>query len=93
MCCAGFGTMEWLQILPNFNAWFWQSDQEYVLEIDKKPIPATSTVKLLGITIASRLKFSEDIKALCTKANNRSTSTFSCFRVFAFSRFHVFTFS
>ena len=28
-----------------------KSHQEYVFEIDKKPIPATSIVKLLGITV------------------------------------------
>ena len=53
-----------------------KSDQEYVFEIDEKPIPATSTVKLLGITIDCRLKFSEHVNTLCKKANNK-TSAFS----------------
>ena len=52
-----------------------KSDQEYAFEIDKKPIPATSTVKLLGITIDCQLKFSEHMNTLCKKANNK-TSTF-----------------
>ena len=36
-------------------------DQECWFEIDNQPILATSTVKLLGITIDSRLKFVEQI--------------------------------
>ena len=53
-----------------------KSNQEYVFEIDKKPIPATSTVKLLGITIDCRLKLSEHVNTICKKANNK-TSAFS----------------
>ena len=53
-----------------------KSNQEYVFEIDKKPIPATSTVKLLGITIDCRLKFSEHVNTIRKKANNK-TSAFS----------------
>ena len=53
-----------------------KSNQEYVFEIDKKPIPATSTVKLLGITSDCRLKFSEHVNTICKKANNK-TSAFS----------------
>ena len=53
-----------------------KSDPEYVFEIDKKPIPATSTVKLLGITIDCRLKLSEHVNTTCKKANNK-TSAFS----------------
>ena len=49
-------------------------DQEYVFEIDKKPIPATSTVKLLGITIDCQLKFSEHVNTLCKKANNKTSA-------------------
>ena len=43
----------------NFQVMFLglKSNQDYVFEIDKKPIPATSTVKLLGITIDCRLNF------------------------------------
>ena len=53
-----------------------KSDQKYVFEIDKKPIPATSIVKLLGITIDCQLQFSEHVNTLCKKANNK-TSAFS----------------
>ena len=44
-----------------------QPDQEYLSEIDKKPILAT---------MDSKLKFSENVNTLCTKANNK-TSVFS----------------
>ena len=47
-----------------------------MFKIDKKPIPATSTVKLLGIAIDCRLKFSEHVNTICKKANNK-TSAFS----------------
>ena len=49
-------------------------DQENVFEIDNQPISATSTVKLLGITIDSRLKFSKHINTLCRKANNKTSA-------------------
>ena len=45
-----------------------------MFESDKKPIPATSTVKLLGITIDCRLKFSEHVNTLCKKANNKTSA-------------------
>ena len=45
-----------------------------MFEIDKKPIPATSTVKLLGITIDCRLKFSEHVNTLCKKPNNKTSA-------------------
>ena len=51
-----------------------KSDQEYVFEIVKKPIPATSTVKLLGITIDCQLKFSEHVNTLFKKANNKASA-------------------
>ena len=44
-----------------------KSDQEYVFEIDKKPIPATSTVKLLGINIDCQIKFSEHVNTCVNK--------------------------
>ena len=57
-----------------------------MFEIDMKPIPATNTVKLLGITIDCRLKFSEHVNTLCKKANNK-TSAFSHNKMFECSEF------
>ena len=43
-------------------------DQKYVFEIGRKPIPAISTVKLLGNTIDSKLKLSHHLDTLSTNA-------------------------
>ena len=46
-------------------------DQKLCIEIDDLVIKPTNSVKLLGITIDSKLKFTEHVKSICTKANKK----------------------
>ena len=44
-------------------------NQKLCLEIDDLVIKPTNSVKLLGITIDSKLKFTDNVKSICTEAN------------------------
>ena len=41
------------------------------IEVDDLVIKPTNSVKLLGITTDSKLKFSDHVKSICTKANKK----------------------
>ena len=43
----------------------------FILEINDKVIPLTDKAKLLGVSIDSQLKFDDQVKALCQKANRK----------------------
>ena len=53
-----------------------KEEPKFFLEINDKTIHLTDKVKLLGVTIDSKLKFDDHVKALCKKAN-RKVSAFS----------------
>ena len=46
-------------------------NQKLCIEIDDLVIKPTNSVKLLGITIDSKLKFTDHVKSICTKANKK----------------------
>ena len=48
-----------------------KTDDNIVLDIGKVSIDVVSSVKLLGITIDSKLKFDQHVAQLCQKANNK----------------------
>ena len=46
-------------------------NQKLCIEIDDLVIKLTNSVKLLGITIDSKLKFTDHVKSICAKANKK----------------------
>ena len=48
-----------------------KTDDNIVLDIGNVSIDVVRSVKLLGITIDSRLKFDQHLTKLCQKANNK----------------------
>ena len=48
-----------------------KTDDNIVLDIRKVSIDVVSGVKLLGITINSKLKFDQHVAKLCQKANDK----------------------
>ena len=46
--------------------------QELSIEINGDIIKMSDTVKLLGITIDSKLTFNEHVKSICQKTNNKA---------------------
>ena len=46
-------------------------NQKLCIEIDDLVIKPINSVKLVGITIDSKLKFTDHVKSICTKANKK----------------------
>ena len=47
-----------------------KEDHELRIEINGDVIKMSDTVKLLGVTIDSKLRFNEHVKTTCQKTNN-----------------------
>lgn len=51
-----------------------KEEPKFILEINEKIIPLINKVELLGMTIDSKLKFDDHVKALCQKANGKGSA-------------------
>ena len=71
--------MNWLKLNEmvanpeNFQPIFFgiKEDHELSIESNGDVIKMSDTVKLLGVTIDSKLKFNEHVKIICQKTNNK----------------------
>ena len=48
-----------------------KEDHELSIESNSDVIKMSDTVKLLGVSIDSKLRFNEHVKAICQKTNNK----------------------
>ena len=70
--------MKWFKLnemvanLDKFQLIFFglKEDHELSIEINGDVMKMSDTVKLLGVTIDSKLRFNEHVKIICQKTNN-----------------------